>query len=269
MEHDRSTVTPTPVSEHQKRYWKYEYDVTARSMLPLLSRWGVGIRSSSVIDIGCGEGGGLCAFFDAGATCAGFDIDRMRIGAALTLKGDRPIRFEQGDLYRGLPLLSGERYDILYMHDVYEHLERKDEILARIQEYMKPDARLIITFPPYFSAYGAHQQLLKSPVARIPFFHLLPFGLSGILPRLKGESTAFVEEVRKLGRLKMGMRGFEKIVSRSSLEILHCQGYLISPNHIRFGLPPLEAGFLQSVTGLREVLCTGVVYLLGKQGTER
>jgi len=258
-------LAPTPVTDHQRLYWKYEYDVAAKYMIPLLQQRGISVNGSSVVDIGCGEGGGLCAFRDAGARSAGFDIDRKRIGAALTLKGSREITFAAGDLYDELPLWTQDGYDLLYMHDVFEHLEQKQQVLMKIQGYMKSGARLLVTFPPYYSAYGAHQQLLKARLARAPFFHLFPFSLSTILPRLKGETPYFVEEVQKLGRLRMGMTAFEQIVRRSRMRIIQHRAYLISPNHIRFGLRPVEAGFLGNIPVIREFLCTGVVYLLSRE----
>ena len=122
----------------------------------------------------------------------------------------------------------------------------------------------MITFPPYYSAYGAHQQLLNNHWAKLPFFHLLPFALSRILPRLKGEYPHIIEEIQKLGRLKMGMKRFEAIVERNGLKVAGKQAYLVSPNHIRFGLKPIPAGSVAEIPILGEVACTGVVYVLSK-----
>jgi hypothetical protein len=121
-----------------------------------------------------------------------------------------------------------------------------------------------VTFPPYYSAFGAHQQHLRTLFARMPFFHLVPFGLSVVLPRLKNEHPHIVEEVKKLGRLKMGMASFENIVTEGDLRVVHRQAYLISPNHIRFGLRPVSAGPLSRIPLIREIMCSGVVYLLSK-----
>jgi len=252
------------ITDQQKRYWKYEYDVTSYSMLPLLKKWGVEVRGASVIDVGCGDGGGLCAFHDAGARCVGFDSEERRIRAAEFLKENRTIRFEPGNLYNENPLFDERGYDILYLHDVFEHLEQKELMLNKLQRYLKTNGRALVTFPPYYSAYGAHQQLLRFPLARIPFFHLIPFSLSVLLPRLRSESPYFVGEVKKLGRLKMGMRQFERIVAACGARIVARQAYLISPNHIRFGLKPVRAGLLESIPLINEIVCTGVVYLLAR-----
>jgi SAM-dependent methyltransferase len=254
----------TELSEHTRRYWEYEYQVSSRFMASLLRRWGVQLGGATVLDVGCAEGGGLCALHDAGAQCAGFDIDELRVEAAVALRGDRPIDFRAGNLYEDGTPFTGRQFDLVVLHDVYEHLDHKQAMMLKLGRYLRPEGRLLITFPPYYSAYGAHQQHLRSRVARLPFVHLIPFGVSAILPRLRNESPAIVTEVQKLGRLKMGMRKFEGIAAASGMRVVQKRAYLISPNHIRFGLTPVPAGPVGRLPLVAEVLCTGVVYLLAK-----
>lgn len=251
-----------PLEQH-RTYWKYEYDVTAGYMVPLLERWGVAIRDRAVIDVGCGEGGGVCALHDRGARCVGFDVEAERIRAAGLLKGDRAVAMTTGDLYASELPWKGDAFDLVVLHDVFEHLERKEHVLRVLKEYAGPAGHIMITFPPYYSAYGAHQQLLRWGPARMPFFHLIPFALSQVVPRLKDESPYFVGEVRKLGALKMGMAKFERLLRPAGLHVAHREAYLISPNHIRFGLTPVPAGPIARIPLVRELLCSGVVYLLG------
>jgi SAM-dependent methyltransferase len=254
----------TEISAHALKYWQYEYDVSSRYMVPLLEQWGVTLRGLAVLDVGCGEGGGLCALSDRGAQSFGFDIDGHRVQVAQQLKGARAIEFTIGNLYEDqLPFL-GTRYDLVVLHDVFEHLDQKVEILRKLRGLMTPTSAMLITFPPYYSAYGAHQQHLQAWYAQLPFVHLVPYGASVLLPRLKNEFPHVVEEIQKLARLKMGMRGFEKIVRDGGFRIAHRKAYLISPNHIRFGLRPVSAGFLEKVPYVRELICTGAVYLLSR-----
>lgn len=234
-------------------------------MVPLLERWGVRLSGASVLDAGCGEGGGVCAMHDAGSRCSGFDIDAMRVSLAGELKGDREITFAVGSLYDTTFPFSTDLFDLVVLHDVFEHLDDKEKILRTLAGMLEPGGRILITFPPYFSAFGAHQQLLQSWCGRLPFFHLLPFATTRLLSRLRNEFPSVIDEIRKLSRLKMGMRGFEAFVRSSGLRVEQCRGYLISPNHIRFGLRPIPAGIVGKIPLIREVLCTGVVYLLSRR----
>jgi SAM-dependent methyltransferase len=253
---------PRQITDHDRRYWQYEYDVVQRTIIPLLGAWGIHLTGAAVLDAGCGEGGGVCAVHDAGARCAGFDVDSGRIELARKLNGGRAISFAVGSLYEAMLPFGESRYDLVILHDVFEHLDYKDRVLRELAGLLAPGGRILITFPPYFSAYGAHQQHLTAPYGRLPFIHLFPFALSQILPRMQGEYPTVVEEIQKLGRLKMGMQGFETIVARNGLRVEQRKAYLISPNHIRFGLRPLSAGVIGTIPLFREVLCTGVVYLV-------
>lgn len=254
------------MEEQTRKYWQYEYDVAAKYMIPLLESWGAPVNGASVIDVGCGEGGGLCAMDDAGAaSCRGFDIEVGRVDAAKQLKGERAISLTTGNLYEEQLPFTDKHYDIVVLHDVFEHLDFKDAVIKKLAAYAKPSGKIMITFPPYYSAYGAHQQLLNTSWVKFPFFHLVPCALSKIVPRLRGEHPHIVDEVQKLGRLKMGMKKFESIVTRNGLAIAGKQAYLISPNHIRFGLKPIPAGTVAEFPIIGEVLCTGVVYLLSKE----
>ncbi len=253
------------IEDRTKQYWKYEYNVAAKFMIPLLEQWGAPVKGASVIDVGCGEGGGLCAMFDAGAaSCCGFDIEVGRVEAAKQLRGERTMYITIGNLYEEKLPYTENQYDVVVLHDVFEHLDYKDDVVRKLAAYAKPTGKIMITFPPYYSAYGAHQQLLHGAWPKLPFFHLLPFALTKILPRIKDEAPHIVEEIQKLGRLKMGMKKFEAIVERNGLKVAGKQAYLISPNHIRFGLKPIPAGKVAEIPIIGEVVCTGVVYLLAK-----
>jgi len=250
-------------TEHDTVYWKYEYDVADLYLRPLLERWGIPPQGLSVLDVGCAEGGGLCALHDRGADCVGFDIDEKRVLTAQALQGKRTIELRTGNLYSNDLPFSDRRFDLVTLHDVFEHLDDKDTMIKKLGGYLKPAGKLLITFPPFYSAYGGHQQHLQVWYAKLPFFHLVPLSMSVVAPRIKDIPPQVVEEVQKLRRLKMGMRSFEMIVRSSDLLIERRQAYLISPNHIRFGLRPVEADLLSRIPILREFICSGVVYLLG------
>jgi SAM-dependent methyltransferase len=256
------TVGTVSQDDQAVQYWQYEFDVATHYVAPLLRYWGFVLREKEVIDVGCGEGGGVCSFHDFGARCVGFDIDQHRIDYANTLKGEREIVFALGSLYEQNLPFADRTFDLVSLHDVFEHLNDKEEMLTRLRSYCKPGGKILITFPPYYSPYGAHQQLLQSTIGKFPFSHLIPFAMKFWLPRLKNEHPSVIEEIQKLGTHRMGMKSFERIVSAVGMRIDKKQAYLIGPNHIRFGLKPIPAGPLANVPWLREFVCTGVLYLL-------
>ncbi|MDY0109309.1 MAG: class I SAM-dependent methyltransferase [Candidatus Krumholzibacteria bacterium] len=250
------------VTEHDRTYWQYEYAAAARYLIPLLRAWGVARAGLRVLDVGCGDGGGLSAMHDAGFLCQGFDIGPRRIAIGHALRGGRAIELSVGDIFCAGAPFCNDRFDLVVLRDVFEHLEHKPEALATLRRLLAPGGAIMISFPPYYSPFGAHQQLLRAKIGRVPYVHLVPGALERLLPRLRGEHPPFVEEVRKLNDMRMGISRFERFAREADLAVTRKKFYLISPGHIRFGLRPCSAGLLGRIPLLRELLVTGVVYLL-------
>jgi hypothetical protein len=51
----------------------------------------------------------------------------------------------------------------------------------------------------------------------------------------------------------------------AGLRIAGKQAYIISPNHIRFGLKPMPGNLAAAIPLLGEIVTSGVVYLLGNE----
>jgi SAM-dependent methyltransferase len=250
------------ITEHDKKYWQYEYSVVGKHLLPLLKNWGERFSGSTLLDVGCGDGGGVSAFYDAGYVCSGFDIETRRVELANNLRGDRKFKMIPGNIYDIDFPYSNKKFDLIVLHDVFEHLEQKELILEKLTSCLNSGGKILITFPPYYSAYGAHQQLLRSKAGKIPFFHIFPFAISLIIDNLPNEHQPFIEEIKKLAKLKMGINKFETLVAESDLKIFSKKKYIIGPNHIRFGLKPVGTGILGEIPILKEALTSGAVYLL-------
>ena len=252
------------LTEHEKFYWKYEYDVVAKHLVPLLESWGTKPTGAKLLDVGCGDGGGLAALFDAGMICKGYDIEPRRVERALQMNNGRTMTLTVGNIYNHPVPFANEKFDLVILHDVFEHLEYKEESLRTLKSYLVPEGKLLISFPPYYSAFGGHQQLMQTWFARLPFVHLMPLMLTKVFPRLKKEHKPFVEEIQKLGMLKMSMHKFEQLLPDAGLRVVGKQAYLISPNHIRFGLKPMRGKAVAKIPLLGELLISGVVYLLSR-----
>lgn len=178
------------ITEHDKIYWQYEYDVVAKHLLPLLNEWGFNLNGKTLLDVGCGDGGGVSAFYDAGFVCKGFDIETRRVELANAMRQGRNFEMLYGNIYDDAFPYSNEQFDLIVLHDVFEHLEKKELVLEKLKSCLKSDGRILITFPPYYSAFGAHQQLLKSKMGKFPFFHLLPFSIPFLIDKFPNEDVA-------------------------------------------------------------------------------
>jgi SAM-dependent methyltransferase len=255
------------ITSHDRLYWQYEYNVASQCLVPLLTEWNIRLEGATLLDVGCGDGGGLSAFYDAGMVCKGFDIEQRRVDLARALAHERSLEVTAGNLYEHPLPFVGETFDLIVLHDVFEHLERKTQALRILREYLTLEGRVLITFPPYYSAFGAHQQLLRSRLRKIPFIHLMPLGMSKIIPSLQGEHGPFLEEIKKLGRMRMGITQFERLVLTGGFVIERKKFYLVGPNHIRFGWKPVSAGLLGMIPLVREVLVSGAIFLLKPTAT--
>ena len=104
-----------------------------------------GLKSKRLLDVGSGNG----AFVDA---CRINEIDAY--GFDLGSLGD------EKHIYRGRSLLEVKfeknDFDIITMHDVFEHLVDPIAYLERIKLILKKNGYLIIDFPNYFVKAGEH-----------------------------------------------------------------------------------------------------------------
>ena len=129
-----------------------------------------------VLEIGCGEGGNLLPFSELGCTVYGLDIDTAKIEnaekfyAEFNTKGS-PAKFECLDFTTAKkPESEEERYDIILIHDVIEHIEPpyKKSFFENAKCYLKKDGLLFFAFPVWQMPYGGHQQICSSKLSSFP-----------------------------------------------------------------------------------------------------
>lgn len=206
-----------------------------------------------IVDIGCGEGGVLAAFEQEGYQCTGIEPSETRVEYART-NSKSSLKFLQGDIQ---DFSSEDKYDIVLLLDVIEHLLKKLPALKNIKKIKSEDGIVIISFPPFRSPFGGHQQVMSSFLKYIPYLHLLPERLyRWFLKKIERKNIA-----SHLHNFKTGitMRQFEALAAQAGLKIFKKQIYFVRPRQaLRFNLKirPFRLGFLA------EYLATGVVYIL-------
>jgi SAM-dependent methyltransferase len=215
-------------------YRQYQYELADRFYIPLLFDWGIKLEGEKVLDVGCGDGGFLSAFADRGAHCTGVEIRDFR------WKPHQNTQFIVTDISAPEAKRAvGSSHDLIILRDVIEHipLPGKSAFLSSLSQFAASDGRLFLTFPPYYSPFGLHQQtILKSWLKRLPFLHLLPRRALLALLKLVGETEETRRRIEETIDSKMTIRHFRKLANTLGISILEERFYLVRPSHeIRYG----------------------------------
>ena len=231
-------------------YRRYQTDIARTAVLPLVAQAGLGLEGKRLLDVGCGNGGMTAAWREAGARCVGVDADERRLkGGCETLVA--------GDVRR-LPFRDGA-FDVVIAHDCLEHVKDTGDALGEIARVLAPDGAAFISFPPFSSPYGGHQQGSRSWVRLVPYGHLLPEALWLAMAR----RVRYGEMFAGLAHLSMGR--FERAVGRAGLSVAWSRFYLLRPEAAqRSGYRTVAAPVVGRIPLVRELLVGGAFYLLRK-----
>lgn len=263
----KEIIDASPSIEPIDKYlWGYMYGLAREYMIPYLESKGVPIRGASVIEIGCAEGGNLCAMAEHGAVeLVGTDIAEERLESAANIAATLGLSIDYGshDIINEAP--QGEwrgRFDVAFLRDVIEHLDDATIALRNIRQVLKPGGALYVTFPPYYSAFGGHQHLLGNWAGRIPFMHLLP---TPVFRRMVAGSTIDRNkvEVERLHRIRMTTNKLSRAARAAGFTIADEKLYFIRPVFkMKFGLRPIGADIIKPIPGLRDLLALEAGYIL-------
>ncbi len=215
-----------------KRNFRMQYRLAKHTLVPWLERLHVLPRPARVIEIGCAEGGVLSAFVERGTTLAvGTDIMDLlltTISTPIAEKLGLDITYSHHDvIYENpLPEWTGV-FDVVILRDVIEHLDDATIALRNISRLLAPGGVVLVTFPPYTSAFGGHQQLLGTKSGGIPFVHLLPKSLFMKLVARGGAVNA--EEVRRLHRIRLSAMDVRHAAADSGLDIVDERYFMLRP----------------------------------------
>jgi len=260
------------VSEQRQAYWEYQYLLGKDYIIPLLSEWGVSLADTKVMDIGCAEGGILCAFADVGVKGLGLEISKDRLSFAKEhIQNHRldKIRYIIADFFHTPIKKDHSEFDIILLRDVLEHLSDKNQVMIKLARLMDINTCLFITFPPFYAPFGGHQQMLKSWLRRLPYFHTLPFPLWNIFHWFIKRFDAnpdFLKEMEKIRRHRITINIFITLARSHGYKILKNRFYITRPSYrIRFGWPVIISNRIAKIPILRELLISGAFFLLKKE----
>ena len=197
-----------------------------------------------VLEIGCGEGGNLLPFAEMGCKVKGIDISKTRIEQAqeffehYNALGDFVC---QNFISADKPNHEDNRFDIILIHDVIEHIEPpfKSDFIKNIKPFLRQNGIVFFGFPAWQNPFGGHQQITNGFASKLPFIHLLPnFLYQGIL-KISGVTQNAIDELMSIKRAKMPIERFEKLINQNGFSIINRSLWFINPHYKqKFGIKP-------------------------------
>jgi SAM-dependent methyltransferase len=255
---------------NSEMYFK-EQEITAKNyILPLLQKTIEINNETSILEIGCGNGGNLKPFLDLGCKkVVGVDLNAISIQNAVQFYSGHSnksnIEFINSNIY---DIEDLGQFDIILTKDVLEHIHGQEKFLLFVKKFLKPGGKFFLGFPPWQNPFGGHQQMCKSKIlSKLPFFHILPVPLYVFILNLFGESKDKIEGLLEIKQTGISIERFEKIVKKTNYKINYRLFYFINPNYeVKFGLKPKkQLSLISAIPYLRDFLITTNYYIISKK----
>jgi SAM-dependent methyltransferase len=252
---------------NREQYYKEQAYTAKNYVIPFVNTEIPITSKTSVLEIGCGEGGNLLPFLEMGCEhIVGVDLSKSKIENAKKYFADYPnhknIEFLCADIYDVDNLGT---FDFIMMRDVLEHIHDQEKFMLYVKKFLKPDGKFYLGFPPWVNPFGGHQQICKSRVlSKLPFFHILPVPIYKFILKAFGETKGIINGLLEVKATAISINRFERILIKSGYKKDKRVFYLINPNYeIKFKLKPRKINkLIGAIPYLRDFLITTNYYLI-------
>ncbi len=252
---------------NREKYFNEQGITTEKYVLPFLEEFKDINENTSVLEIGCGEGGNLKPFLDRGCKrIVGVDLSKGKIENANNYFSNHPgkknIEFILADIYDKDDL---GKFDIIITRDVLEHVHGQERFLEYVKRFLKPGGLFFLGFPPWLNPFGGHQQICESRIlSKLPYFHILPSGIYRAMLKVFGERDAKINGLLEVKETGINIERFEKIRKKTGYKTLKRVFYLFNPNYeTKFGIKPRKQNrFISAIPYLRNFFITSNYYII-------
>lgn len=248
-------------------YFDYELAVGRDILVPWL-KTKMRFHNLTVGDFGCHQGGILQALRETGEVVAGngYDLNQAAIQTS-PFVGDEHFQIQVGDVTQ--LDAAHPRFNLILIRDVLEHIPDYATVVEKAFACLQPGGLLFVSFPPYYSPFGGHQQLASNAAKLLPYIHYLPEGLFNTLVQTEDSTymTALSaqEDMQSVRQTRLTLSKAEQAFQQAGFQMAGAEYFLSRPEFkVRYGIPALSAGPLGRLWGLRELYVMGVYYLLRK-----
>lgn len=256
--------------KQRDRYFEEQAATTAKHVIPYIEDLRKLTPETEILEIGCGEGGNLKPFLDAGCKVTGVDILETKIKNAERFYEKHPLRKNlsliTSDIYHP-PANLDRQFDVVFMRDVLEHIHNQEKFLNYAKRFLKPGGMFFLGFPPWQNPFGGHQQMCHSKfLSKLPWFHLLPGRIYPWIMRAFNEPEYNIEALMEIKQTRISIERFRRIIRREKYPVLKRTYWFINPNYeIKFGLKPRKMpDIITQIPVLRNFVITTCYYILGK-----
>ena len=223
------------------------------------------ISNKRVLEVGCGEGGNLLPFAEKGCEVTGIDLSAERISQADTFFESLNVKanFYVMDFFQMQCVDETEKFDIILVHDVIEHIEQKDEFFNHIKQFVAPTGIIFWGFPAWQMPFGGHQQICRNKIcSMLPFIHLFPKSVYRFILTSFGETTSCVDELIEIKKCRTSIEKFEMLMKKNNHIMLNRRLWFINPHYKqKFGLKPRRLYGLSHIKHLRNFFATSCFYV--------
>ena len=153
-------------------YFEYQRIVCREVLIPWLEKR-IALEGRLVGDFGAHHGGMVDALREWGHVAGAIGLELSEdVVASSPFVSDEKFRLEHADVLA--PGSEIPKFDLVLLHDVLEHVPEYGRALDAIRSSLRAGGYAFISFPPYYSAFGGHQQYARGLARFTPFVHLLP-----------------------------------------------------------------------------------------------
>jgi SAM-dependent methyltransferase len=256
--------------QHSNAQVRFEQqaDNSEHYVLPFIEQTHPITADTTVMEVGCSEGGVLRPFLQRGCTCLGVDLSQDRIDNANRIQADfialGKAKFVCQNIYdEDFVRIYEGRYDIIILKDVIEHVPEQQQFIPHLKRFLKPGGQIFFGFPPWYMPFGGHQQVCAGKLtSKLPYYHILPKPLYLGFLRMMGESDTTIQTLEEIWDTSITIGQFERFIRQAGLTVVNKQHYLINPIYkFKFGLRPRkQAAFVGYIPFLRNFITTCVYY---------